>query len=122
LSGIRLLLDENVPAAIETALHRRTAVADVLRVGRADAPPKGTTDPDLLIWCEGADAILVTLDRRTMPEHLGVHLAAGRHSPGVFLINRRARLAEVIEDLLLILEASDPREWHDRVVTVPLLH
>ena len=53
-------------------------VVDVVKVGGVDAPPFSTPDPDLLIWCEANDRILVTNDRNTMPGHFNDHLAAGQ--------------------------------------------
>lgn len=64
--------------------------------------------------------VLVTLDRRTMPDHFGEHLAAGGHSAGVFLLKRGAPMTQVIEDLLLVLGALTPADWRDRLVCLPL--
>lgn len=75
MSRLRLLLDENVPTAIEIGLRRRVASIEILLVGKPGAPTKGTLDPELLAWCEAAGLVLVTLDRRTMPDHFGDHLA-----------------------------------------------
>jgi hypothetical protein len=38
-------------------------------------------------------------DEHTMPKHLANHLAAGRRSPGVFLV-RTAPLVEIVEFLI----------------------
>lgn len=119
MSRLRLLLDENVPAAIELALRRRIAGVEVLLVGEPGAPPKGTPDPGLLKLCERAGLALVTLDRRTMPDHFAAHLAAGDHSPGVFVIRRNAVLSAAIDDLVLILEVTDAEEWIDRLEYLP---
>jgi len=56
----RFLLDEHVPQAIQSQLLRLDARIDVLVVGQPLAPPKGTSDPDLLAWIEKTGYILVT--------------------------------------------------------------
>ncbi len=59
----------------------------VLRVGQADTPPLGPSDPDILRWCESNAVSLVTNNRRSMPGHLREHLAAGQHVPGIFILD-----------------------------------
>ncbi len=120
MSRVRILLDENVPVVVEAGLLRRGYGVDVLRVGRPDAPTKGSSDPELLNWCEEFDCVLVTLDRRTMPDHFAAHLSGGKHSPGVLLMTRELRLSMMIDDLELVINASAPEDWLDRLVTLPL--
>jgi predicted nuclease of predicted toxin-antitoxin system len=80
---IRFLLDENLSPRLVRALKRARPEIDVLRVGDAGAPPLGTKDPDLLVWCDQAQRLLVTNDRTTMPVHLDAHHAAGRQHWGM---------------------------------------
>ena len=119
MSEFRLLFDEDVPVALILAVVRKNASIDQLRIGAPGAPPFGSTDAAILKWCEREGRQLVSLDRSTMPETFAEHLVAGNHSPGVVIIRRKATLIRVIDDLLLVLGASDPAEWHDRVVTLP---
>jgi hypothetical protein len=67
----RFLLDEHVPYAIRSKLLRLDAEIDILAVGQPLSPPKDTSDPDILTWIEKAGYILVTANRRTIPEHDG---------------------------------------------------
>ena len=119
MSEYRLLFDEDVPAALSLALVRRVLGLDHLRVGQPGAPATGSTDPTLLEWCEREGRQLISLDRSTMPEAFAAHLASGHHSPGVFIVRRRAILAAAIDDLLAVIGASDPAEWRDRVISLP---
>ena len=66
----RFLLDENVSLNVQTQLKRLGNEIVVLAVGDPDAPSKGTQDPEILLWLEANDFILVTENRRTMPDHL----------------------------------------------------
>jgi hypothetical protein len=120
VSRVRLLFDENIPALLPRAVRRRAPGHDTLRVGGEGAPELGSTDDLLLTWCETQDRLLVTLDRSTIPKHLARHLAAGHHSPGVLVLRPKEPLGRVVEALVLILEASHPDEWRDRIWYVPL--
>src|SRR5437899_3146627 len=93
---MRFLLDENLSSRYRRQLSRHEPELILRSVGDADAPPLGMLDPDLLVWCEEHDYLLVTNNRRSMPGHLRGHLAAGRHIPGILIIRRRADIGEVI--------------------------
>lgn len=120
LGAVRLLFDENVPPRLYLAVQRNCPAAVVRWVGHDEGPTLGTLDPRLLEWCEEQDCVLVTLDQSTMPAHLERHLASGRHSPGVVIVSKVASLQAAIADLMLILGASTPEDWRDRVEHLPL--
>ena len=120
MSETRYLLDENTPRAIGDQLLRREPSLGVLAVGHSPAPPGGTLDPDLLVWMEREGYCLVTRNRSSMPQHLRDHLAAGQHVPGIFVLRPRATIGEVVNDLLLIAQASHPGEYQDQLVYIPL--
>ena len=77
----RFLLDEHVPHAIQSQLLRLDAEIDVLAVGQPLAPPKGTSDPDILAWIEKTGYILVTGNRRTIRSTCGYTMLRGIASP-----------------------------------------
>ena len=116
----RFLLDENMDRAIQRQLQRLNSEIDVKLVGDAEVPPRGTSDPDILMWIEREDYILVTKNRRTMPKHFVEHLAADRHVPGVLCIRKYVTMAALIDVLYLIWYASDTEEYRDRLVFIPL--
>ena len=70
MSPPNYLLDENVDPVYASELIRRDPVLIVWRIGTPGAPPKGTSDPDLLIWCEAHAFVLVTNNRKSVPAHL----------------------------------------------------
>jgi len=120
LTGLRFLLDENMPHAVRDHLLLREPAIQVIAVGDVDAPALGTPDPDILVWLGVNGAVLVSRNRRTMPVHLRDHLAAGNHVPGILLIRRRYTWGQVIDDLYLIWDASTPDEYRDRIEYLPL--
>src|SRR5262249_11639833 len=81
--------------------------------------PLGTTDPDLLLWCEGNGRVLVSRDHRTMPAHLTAHLLAGRHLPGLLLLHPVWTIPAVIAALVLHDQACDPADLVDQTVYIP---
>ena len=86
----------------------------------AAAKLEGAPDPWVLALASEQDRVIVTHDARTMPRHFGEFLAAGGHSPGVFLVSQRTPIAIVAEWLVLIWAASDPSEWENRILEIPL--
>jgi hypothetical protein len=117
---VQYLLDENVDLAYRSQLTRDDPALIVHAVGQGAAPRKRTPDPLVLHWCELNDAHLVTNNRASMPEHLADHLEAGRHVPGIFILNESLGIGGNVEQLLLIAGASLPDEWRDQIVYLPV--
>jgi hypothetical protein len=118
MSSPCFLGDENVPAELFAALRQQPGL-DLLVVGEPGAPPLGTQDPDLLLAAEALGRLLLSMDRRTMPQHLADHFAAGHHTAGVALIRGGFTLAQVAQDILMIWSASTAAEWVDRTDYIP---
>ena len=120
MNDIRYLLDENVAPLFRAELLKREPKPVVWRIGDPGAPPRGTPDPAILRWCEENSFILVTNNRKSIPQHLRDHLAEGRHVPGIFELNPDMGIGETIEELLLIWSASDADEYQDVLIYLPL--
>jgi len=121
--ALRYLLDENLRGPLWRALqwHNSSGVypLDVVRVGDPADLPLGIGDPDLLLWAEREQRILVTQDADSMPMHLVDHLTAGQHSPGVFMIRRHSTLPQIVSFLCDAAYASEASEWQDRIQFIP---
>jgi hypothetical protein len=119
---LRYLFDEHLRGTLPEAVSRRAwrlgYSVDVVQVGDAADLPLGTQDPEMLRWAEAESRVIVSLDSRTLPGHLASHLAAGRHSPGVFIARRPLNVA-LAEWLVLLAFATEPGDWADRVTFVP---
>lgn len=59
-------------------------------------------------------------DLTTMPTHFATFLESGQYSPGLFLIDQNLPIAQAVEELLLIWEASTADEWYNQVRYLPL--
>lgn len=117
---IRYLLDEHILPAIRQQLIHKAPDLIVWIIGDPDAPPKGTGDPDLLLWCESHEFLLITNNRKTMPFHLKNHLTAGHHVPGILVVDFSRGMGQLLEELILIAYASFENEYEDRIVYLPL--
>jgi len=116
MSVVAYLMDENVDPRILSGLRRQWPEMRVQQVGQADAPPFDTADLDLLRWCESNAMSLVTNNSRSMPLHLRGHIAAGRHVPGIFILDDSRPMGETIARPALIWGASDAEEYYDQIV------
>ena len=114
---VRFLADASLHDGIVTGCLRREPAMDFLAA--RDAKLEGVDDPDVLALAAFEDRILVTSDLKTMPKHFGDFLAAYGYCPGVFLVKQSARLADVIEDLIMVWAASDAEEWKNRIIEIP---
>lgn len=117
---IKYLIDENVSPVYAIQLRRRKPDLSVRVVGEIDTPPKGTLDPEILLWCEKYNFSLVTNNRSSMPIHLVAHLADKRHVPGIFILNPDLGIGGNLEELILVADYSLENEFKDRIVFLPI--
>ena len=117
---IKYLIDENMAPAYREQLLNRQPDLIVWIVGDPGVPPKGTQDPEILLWCEENNFVLVTNNRRSMPVHLVEHLAQNRHVPGILVLRFKAEMGRVIDELITIAGASFENEYRDRIEYIPL--
>ena len=120
---LRFVLDENQRGLLWRAVVRHNEAGvyplDAVRVGDPTDLPLGSTDPDILLWSEREDRILISFDKTTLAGHLADHLQSGHHSPGVYMLRRGSRLSPVVAHLALVAYASDAWEWQDRIEFIP---
>lgn len=117
---LKYLLDENMNPLYKQQLLQRDPSLIVLAVGDSGTPPKGTLDPEILCWCEDNNFVLVTNNRTSMPVHLADHLAQNRHIPGIFILNLKLTIGQIIDELILIAYGSFEDEYQDLIVNLPV--
>jgi hypothetical protein len=120
MKSICYLLDENVDPQLRAAMHRQHSEMVIWIIGDPGAPVRGTLDPQVLMWCEANDFSLVTNNRTSMPRHLHDHLDAGRHVPGIFTLSPDMPFGETVDELILIWEVSDPADYLDQIIYLPV--
>jgi hypothetical protein len=116
MSLIRFLLDENVDPDYAASLRQAWPEMVVWLIGQPGAPLRGTLDPDILRWCEQHQFSLVTNNRTSMPVHLRDHIAAGRHVPGIFIINSKMTIGQTDDALALIWLEDQPENYTDLII------
>ena len=113
------LFDENYPHDIAALLSQQVPGIVVQMVGRQPAPPKGTSDPDLLEYADANNLCLVTFDLKTMPGHVADRILAGNRTTGVALFVRSASHGKMADDLHHIVQSYDFDDMIDRIEYLP---
>lgn len=115
---LRLLSDENFNGAIVRGLKFRLPDVDLVRV--QDVGLQGMDDPDILAWAAENNRIVLTHDRSTFGNFAYARLIEEKVMPGVFVNNARSPVAEIVEELVLLMVCSKQTEWNGQVVHLPL--
>ena len=105
---------------LRTELLKKEPKLLVWKIGDPGSPSRGSSDPDVLYWCEENHFILVTNNRKSMPQHLKDHLAGGGHVPGIIELNPKMGIRKAVDELLLILGASNRDEYQDLILYLPI--
>jgi hypothetical protein len=79
---------------------------------------RGLSDIEVLTFAAEEGRILVSHDRKTMPQAFGKFIQS-RTSPGLFLISQKTDLLIAIDGVLFAWIASDHEEWMNRMVAIP---
>jgi predicted nuclease of predicted toxin-antitoxin system len=115
---MRFLADENFDNRILRGVQRENADIDVVRV--QDTAIYQADDPTVLEWAAENERILLTHDISTMPKYAYERIEAGEPMPGIIVVNPKASMGDVIEDILLVLAVSEEEEFKGQVVYLPL--
>ncbi len=120
---LAFLLDEHLRGDLWDHVQSHNRASDLLidaeRIGDPRDLPLGTKDPEVLIWADENERIVLSRDFRTMPGHFEVHYAAGRRSPGVALLRPSASLQEIVSYLAVATYAAEAYEFADAVRVIP---
>jgi predicted nuclease of predicted toxin-antitoxin system len=114
---LRFQADEDLNETIVFAIRRREPGLDFQTASQAGL--KGLKDPQVLALATQANRILVTHDKRTMPRHFAEFIQTAT-SPGVLLVPQHLPIATVVEEIILLWSATEPSEWTNRIVWLPL--
>ncbi len=115
---LQLLMDENMHGGVIRGLRRQAPALDVIDVHEAGLA--GFDDPSILQWAAQNGRLTLTRDIATFPAFAAVRVQNGIPMPGVIVCQPNAPLGKVIEDIITICEASEPEEWVDQIVYLPL--
>jgi Domain of unknown function (DUF5615) len=114
---LRLLADENFNHDLIRGVLRRLPSLDLIRV--QDAGLREADDPAILEWAAHERRLVLTHDANTMPAFAYDRIRRKEAMPGMFVVSQQAGLNKIIEDLLLLAECSNDREWDGQVIYLP---
>jgi hypothetical protein len=114
---VRYQADADLNEDIVAGVRRRAPAIDfqTAHEGRLE----GLDDAEVLAVARREGRILVSHDRRTMPGQFG-RFVASNESPGLFVVSQRADLSSIIEELILVWEASEAEEYVNSIRALPL--
>lgn len=115
---VRYAADENFNNDIVWGLLRRRPQLDIVRIQEAGL--SGADDPTVLAWAATTGRIVLTHDVQTITRYAYDRLTRGEGMPGVVEVSRLVAIGTVIEDLLLLAEASLDDEWQGQILYLPL--
>lgn len=115
---LRLATDEDFNNRIVRGLLRRQPELDILRV--QDAGLSGKSDEEILAWAANEKRILLTHDVTTMKQAAYDRIAAGLPMPGVFELRQDLTIGRAVDEILLLVQCSDPEEWQGQIRFLPL--
>ncbi len=115
---IQLLADENFNHRILRGLKLRLPALDYLLVQETAAFQQD--DPQVLDWAAANNRVIVTHDVNTMTGHAYERLEAGQFLPGVVIVPKELAIGSAIEELAILLACSQPEEFPNRVIYLPL--
>jgi predicted nuclease of predicted toxin-antitoxin system len=79
----------------------------------------GLPDEAVLALAASQGRILVTHDKKTMPQHFE-HFIQRESSTGLIIVSRNLSVASVANELLLIWAASEAEEWTNMLQWLPI--
>ncbi|MEP7274121.1 MAG: DUF5615 family PIN-like protein [Acidobacteriota bacterium] len=115
---LRLFIDQDFDQDILRGLMRRAPEIDAVTAHQVEL--SNATDQELLICAAKERRIVLTHDRRTMPQHVADLLNDGQTTAGVIVVPRQLRIRQVIDELELIVTCSEEVEWVNAVWYLPL--
>lgn len=115
---MRLAADENFNGRILRALQRRLTELDIVRV--QDTSLFTADDPSLLEWAAQEGRVVLTHDIATLVGYAYDRLQAGQLMPGVIAVHSDCPIGQAVEELELLLMASEPDEVENRILFIPL--
>lgn len=115
---LRLAADENLDIRIVRGLSGQAPELDIVRVQEAGL--SGADDPTVLEWAARESRVLLTHDISTVTRFAWDRVREGKPMPGVVQIGAQVPIGHAVDDILILALASEPAEWADQVLFLPL--
>lgn len=115
---LRFLSDQNFDGDIVRGLLRGIPDLDVVSAHQAGLSQ--ALDPILLEWAAAHERVVLTHDKRTMPDHAGHRIRTGLRMCGVIVVPLLLPLRQAIDEIELIAMCSLEGEWDNKIQFLPL--
>jgi hypothetical protein len=115
---LRLAADENFDGRIVRGLFRVLPELDLVRV--QDTPLLQAEDAAVLEWAAQEGRLVLTHDVGTMTAAAWARVRAGLPMPGLIEVGSEEPVGQLIDEIRLIVLASEPGEYEGQVLFLPL--
>jgi hypothetical protein len=115
---LTLMADNDFNGRITRGLLRRDVDVDLVRV--QDIGLGKAVDPVVLEHAAAEGRIVLTHDRKTMPNFAFARIAGGERMPGVLVVNNHMPIGQAIDEILLYAHAALPDEMENQVIYLPM--
>jgi hypothetical protein len=113
---VRFQADADLNEDIVTGVLRREPEVDFQTATAAGL--RFLSDLDVLSLAAREGRILVSHDRRTMPQAFAKFVSSNV-SPGLLIVSQKTDLLTAIDELLLVWSASQAEDWTNQLGTIP---
>lgn len=114
---VRFQADNDLDQRIVTATRRLNPAIDFQTAPAASL--HNMPDDEVLAFAAREGRVLVSHDRKTMPEFFGRFIAAGGTSPGLIVVSTRLPVGRAAEWLYLLWEATSAGEYVNSIYILP---
>jgi hypothetical protein len=118
VSRPRFLADEDFKLEIVRGVRRIDPSASLISV--RDVGLSGHPDPEILAYAAANGLIILSHDTNTMTKYAYARLGAGQPMAGLFLVEQTDPIGPTIENIALILQASEAEDWIGSVQFLPI--
>ena len=113
---IRFQADADLNEDMVVGILRREPRVDFRTAGQAGL--RGLDDIQALALSARDGRVLVSHDRKTMPNHFAEFVRTNT-SPGLFIVSQKTDLLSAIEGVLLVWATTEAEEWANTICTIP---
>lgn len=115
---LRYVSDENFDNFLVRRLLRQFPNLDLVRV--QDVGLLHADDETILEWAASENRIVLTHDLKTIPDFVYKRINQILMMPGVFAVPTEASRNDIFDNLIMIVSCSEPEEWANQIVYLPL--
>jgi predicted nuclease of predicted toxin-antitoxin system len=115
---MRFLADENFDYTVRRRLLNRLPDVDILRIQETSV--FRAADPEILEWAAKDNRIVLSHDFDTMIDFAWERVRLGKPMPGLIVVKNVLAVGQAIDDLAMMIGASDPSEFENQVRYIPI--